>query len=119
MQIDTPRQYFDQLAKQGKSPHLVNAIGTCEFDIEGAGTWRVEFNRGNLSVAEKQPADRSQAGAYLHMTKADFVRLARGEGHENGITALLRGALKVEGDIRIAQYVQAILPVPAEWESAS
>ena len=39
------------------------------------------------------------------------MRLARGDGHENIMTALLRGAVhELHGDISFAQKVQALLP---------
>jgi hypothetical protein len=120
MQIDTPRQFFDQLAKQGRSAQLVNCAGSWEFVIEGAGSWRVEFDHGTVRVLEERAGDRPlQAGARVRMKSADFVRLARGDGHENVITSLLRGAVQVEGDIRVAQYIQNVLPVPTDWENAS
>jgi hypothetical protein len=120
VEIDTPRQYFERLADHGHSPYLVNTAGTWEFDIEGHGSWRVEFEHGALRVVPPDPArEPPRAGARLRITGADFVRLARGDGHENVITALLRGALRVEGDLLTAQLIQAVLPVPTEWESAT
>lgn len=120
MQIDTPRQYFEQLARHGRNSYLGHVVRTWEFDIDSAGFWRVEFDHGDLRVVEGRGESlTSPAGARVHMTSDAFVRLARGEGHENVTTAVLRGALVVEGDVRAMQCMKAVLPVPAEWESAS
>jgi hypothetical protein len=112
----TVRSYFDAIAAHPREPRLARAIGVCQFDIEGAGTFAIGVDRGTLALIEGPSA--ATATCRLRMRDEDFVRLARGDGHENLTTALLRGAIRFEGDLRFLAELQAILPAPADWSVA-
>ena len=114
MQIENASQYFGALAARGREPRLGSATGTWQFDIDGAGTWTVKVDQGAVNVASGQPAETPTA--QLKMSQSEFVQLANGESHENPLTALLRGAIKIGGDVPFAQRLFSILPMPDDWK---
>lgn len=116
MQIDNANQFFGALATRGREPRLGNATGTWQFDVEGAGTWTVKVDHGALSVASGQPS--VPATARLNLSEAELLRLADSGSHENPLTGLLRGAIRVAGDLGFAQRLLAIMPLPDDWKEA-
>jgi hypothetical protein len=115
MQLETPRECFDALARHGRDPdpYLQGWSGVWEFIIDDKQIWSVRLDDGRVSVSE---GSTGKALASIHIRESDFLRLARGEGHENVITTAVRGALRVEGDIRFAQRLQAVLPIRESLE---
>ena len=108
MVIDSPGSYFEAIAAKGWESQLAEVVGTWQFDIDDAGTWSIHVDHGAMQV--KQGPDPA-ANARLRFGRPEFLRLARGDQHENVLTALLRGAIReVDGDIAFAQKVQTILP---------
>lgn len=117
MPVDSPRDYFEALAARGREPRLHTLVGACEVDVEGVGSWTVYFDRGALRV---NPAADPAPTVRMRFEKSEFVRLCRGEGHENLLTAALRGEiLDFHGDLAFAQRLQAILPLPDDRNSPS
>jgi hypothetical protein len=117
MPIDNAHAFFEAVAAHEREPRLSDATGTWEFDVEGAGTWTISTDHGVLRV-DQGPLDAAagrKPRTRLRLKEDELVRLARGEGHENLLTALLRGALAVEGELAFAQRLQVILPVPEDW----
>ena len=108
MHIEKPADYFQAIAAHPWEPLLVHDVGTWQFEIDGAGTWSIAVDHGALRVA---PGPAPAATTRFRLSEPAFVRLARGDGHENIMTALLRGAVhELHGDISFAQKVQALLP---------
>jgi putative sterol carrier protein len=66
------------------------------FDIDGAGSWRVEVVDGAVSVAESQ----ASADCVIRAKEGTFRRLL--DGKENPTTAFMLGRIKVEGDMALA-----------------
>ena len=116
MHVDNANQFFGVLAARGREPRLGNTTGTWQFDVDNVGTWTVKVDRGALSVASGQPAGK--ANARLELSEAELVHLANGEGHENPLTGLLRGTIRVCGDVPFAQRLFSILPMPEDWKDA-
>jgi hypothetical protein len=116
MHVDNANQFFGAVASRGREPRLGNSTGTWQFDVDGVGTWTVKVDNGSLSVAAGQPPEPPTAQVAL--TEAELVRLANGENHENPLTGLLRGELRVGGDIPFAQRLFSILPLPDDWKEA-
>lgn len=116
MEVDAVRAYFEALASEGRAPRLPDAVGTVRFDIDGAGSWAVRVEHGDLTVTNR-PSGPSTCR--LHMAASDFLRLARGDEGENLVTALLRGIIRAEGDFAFLSKLQAILPMPDAWRQRS
>lgn len=116
MQIDSPRAYFRAVAARAADPWLGNAVGCWELDVDGAGSWTIHVDHGTLRVVE---GPDSAPTARIRVDEREFLRLARGEDHENLVTALLRGEiLAYEGDLTFAQKLATILPLPVDKGAA-
>jgi hypothetical protein len=113
MTIDSARGFFEALAARGSDARLTDAVGTWQFDVDGRGTWTVEVDRGALRVSEGPPKGHGGAPATtrVRLDEGELLRLARGDGHENLLMGLIRGALAVEGDLAFGQRLQSILPI--------
>jgi hypothetical protein len=113
MPIATAREFFATLASRGHDPRLAATSGTWQFDLAGGGAWSVKVDHGAFSVAEGlQPGSTT---ARFKLSEKELIRLANGEGHENLLTALLRGVIHLDGEFRFAQKLWGLVPLPAEW----
>jgi len=109
MTIDSPRDYFETIAARGSEPSLRNEVGTWQIDVDGVGTWSIHVDHGSLQVKN---GPEPTATARVRIGPSELVRLARGDQHENLLTALLRGAIReVHGDLAFAQKLQTIMPL--------
>ena len=103
---------LETLGKRGSDdPLLAKARGTVRFDIvngRGRGTesWLVRFDKGNIKVSR----GAGTADTVFRASRDVFDDL--GTGKENAFTARLRGAIDVEGDMRLAVLFQRLLPNP-------
>jgi hypothetical protein len=92
------REFFNVVAATKFQPRLRYISGVCRFDIEGAGSWRVEIKEGAVTVSEISKDDTSPADAVV-TTTADFLaRILAREGHLNLMTGLLQEEVTVRGD---------------------
>ncbi|HKQ72026.1 MAG TPA: SCP2 sterol-binding domain-containing protein [Polyangiaceae bacterium] len=112
MPIDSARSFFDLVKARGNEPRLQHLVGTWEFDIDGEGKWFASVDHGALDVRRDAPevAPRSK----LRVSRDDFLRVVRGDDHENLITASMRGLICFEGDIAFTQALGAFIPFEAE-----
>lgn len=112
MPIDSPRAYFEAIAARATEPWLHDAVGCWELDVDRAGSWTIHVDHGALRVVEGPDVAPT---VRIRVDEPEFLRLARGEDHENLITALLRGEiLAYEGDLTFAQKLTSILPLPTD-----
>ncbi len=117
MRIDSPRAYFQAIAARATEPWLHDAVGCWVIDVDGAGSWTIHVDHGALRVSDGPAAGPT---ARIRVDQPDFLRLARGEDHENLITALLRGEiLEYDGDLAFAQKLRSILPLPTDQGTPS
>jgi len=104
---DTARDIITNAQRRRESrtedPRLQGINGSYRFDIEGAGSWRMEVSDGTVAITEgTAPAD-----CVIRCEEADFVRIARGE--QNLLTAALQGRVQVEGDYALAQRLHGFV----------
>jgi putative sterol carrier protein len=100
---DTARSIMREAGGRGENPQLKGIAGSYRFDVEGAGSWRLEVKDGVTSVSESTaPAD-----CVIRCDEADFVRISRGE--QNLLTALLQGRVQIEGDYALAQRLHGFI----------
>ncbi len=117
MQIDSPMAYFQAIAARATEPCLHGAVGCWEIDVDGAGSWTIHVDHGALRVVDGPDAAPT---ARMRVDEREFLRLARGEDHENLFTAGLRGEiLDYEGDLTFAQKLASILPLPTDQGTPS
>jgi hypothetical protein len=112
------RALFEALARRAHEPRLSDVVGIWEFHVEHAGTWTVTVDHGALRVSSdadpRPPTGSRSPTTRLRLSEDEFVRLARGDRHENLFTGVIRGAIVVEGDVAFAQRLQTILPLQDE-----
>jgi hypothetical protein len=91
--------FFARLGTAGMHPRLRAVTGSSQFNIEGAGTWRVAFKDGVVTVSETGTTTTpSSADAVVTATAEDMVRVLRGEGYLNPFCAALQETMAVRGD---------------------
>jgi putative sterol carrier protein len=72
------------------------------FDIEGAGTWRLEADGDRLVVTESDaPAD-----CVIRTDERTFLRIVNGEQSPMG--AYMTGKVRVEGDLGLALQLRDV-----------
>jgi putative sterol carrier protein len=90
------REFFDGLEHRLDTEKLRGQTVSYRFDIDGAGSWRVGVDDGELEVEE----GREDADCVIAMKEDVFLRLLRGE--QNPATAFMMGRIKVHGDMSLA-----------------
>ena len=97
-----PRQFFDTLESRVDASKTAGLTNSYLFEIEGAGTWKVEVADGKVSVTE----GAGDADVTIRTSQETFSALASGE--QNPTTAYMTGKLKVEGDMGAALKLQKL-----------
>ena len=72
------------------------------FDIDGAGSWKVDVNDGSVSVTE----GGGEADCVISTSEETFQKIASGE--QNPTTAYMTGKIKVKGDMGAAMKLQKL-----------
>jgi putative sterol carrier protein len=72
------------------------------FDIDGAGTWKVDVQDGNVNVTE----GGGDADVTITTSEETFDKLVSGE--QNPTSAYMTGKLKVKGDMGAAMKLQKL-----------
>lgn len=93
------REFFESLGARG--PRGLRA--SYRFDIEGAGTWRVEVDDGAVFVEESDAA----ADCVIGTSEDTFLAIVRGE--QNAMGAYMTGKVTVEGDVGLALRLRELL----------
>jgi len=107
--VDATAKFFADLEQNNHQPLLEKATGSLRFELtEGNDVerWRLDVRSGDVAVSHKAGA----ADCILRTSKSVFDKLA--SGRDNPMTALLRGALTVEGDPDLLLAFGRILPGP-------
>ncbi|WBC15440.1 SCP2 sterol-binding domain-containing protein [Micromonospora sp. WMMA1998] len=102
--------FFDRLRRNGADDRLVKVSGSVRFDIHddrGVRHWRLDIDRGRLRVTE----DDNPASTVIRMSQQTAEALATGE--MNGLAAINRGEIMVDGDLALALRLGRLLPAPA------
>ena len=110
MMTDATEKFFDALVERGHEPLLEKATGTVRFDVkDGKKTdrWLVTILKGDIAVSRQNRRGDSVVSA----DKTLFDDIA--SGRTNAMAALLRGAMVVEGDVRLLALFQKLFPGPA------
>jgi len=104
---DPTTEFFEELGRRGHEPLLEKATGNVRFDLsDGKKTdrWLVAVTRGDLAVSRRHV----RADCVVSADRALFDGVASGK--TNAMAALLRGAMAVEGDVRLLVAFQRLFP---------
>jgi putative sterol carrier protein len=94
--VESAREFFEGLPARIDSERARAFDAAYRFDIEGAGTWRLESDGERAVVTESDaPAD-----CVIRTNENTFLRIVRGEQSPMG--AYMTGKVKVEGDLGLA-----------------
>jgi putative sterol carrier protein len=96
------REFFENLESRVDSSKTAGMNNSYVFEIDGAGTWRVDVTDGDVSVTE----GGGDADATIRASEETFEAIASGE--QNPTTAYMTGKLKVEGDMGAALKLQKL-----------
>jgi putative sterol carrier protein len=101
---ETAREFFTDLAARtaGGSERTRGLTASYRFDVEGAGSWRVDVDDGSVAVSESDgPAD-----CVIAVPEDLFLRIV--SGRQSPMGAFLMGKIRVEGDTGLAMRLKDI-----------
>ena len=103
MTAESAREFFEGLPARVSAEGARALANSYRFDIDGAGSWRVESEGDRLAVTESDaPAD-----CVIRADEKTFLRIVRGEQSPMG--AYMTGKVKVEGDLGLALRLRDLL----------
>jgi putative sterol carrier protein len=108
MAEDLIANFFCQLAEEGQIPTFAGESATLRFDVGNGEVerWYVTVEKGKATVVRQHKS----ADAVVRMKRPDVEAMVT--GRLNAQTALLRGAVAVEGSLAALMMFQRCLPGP-------
>jgi putative sterol carrier protein len=98
----TAREFFESLESRIDPSKTAGMTNSYVFEIDGAGTWKVDVQDGSVSVAE----GGGDADATISASEETFEQIASGD--MNATTAYMTGKLKIKGDMGAAMKLQKL-----------
>ena len=96
--------FFRRAAASGPQSRWGHISGVCQFNIEGAGTWRATIKKDVMTVTRGE-GDGTLPTCTISCSADVFLRLERREGRLNIYAAILQEVLTISGDIPFAYAV--------------
>ncbi|HEY8627614.1 MAG TPA: SCP2 sterol-binding domain-containing protein [Gaiellaceae bacterium] len=96
------KEFFDGLESRVDPSKTAGMKNSYLFEIEGAGTWKVDVDDGTVKVTE----GGGEADCTISTTEETFEKIASGE--QNPTSAYMTGKLKVKGDMGAAMKLQKL-----------
>ncbi len=96
------REFFEGLEGRMDPIKTAGMTSSYVFEIEGAGTWKVDVDDGSVSVTE----GGGEADATIAASEETFQQVASGD--LNATTAYMTGKLKVRGDMGAAMKLSRL-----------
>ena len=98
----TAREFFEGLESRVDASKTAGMTNSYVFEIDGAGTWKVDVKDGTVSVTE----GGGDADATISASEDTFGQIASGD--LNATTAYMTGTLKIKGDMGAAMKLQKL-----------
>ena len=99
---ETTQEFFANLASRADSSKTAGMTNSYVFDIDGAGTWKVDVDDGAVSVTE----GGGDADVTINASQETFEQIIAGE--QNPTSAYMTGKLKIKGDMGAAMKLQKL-----------
>ena len=96
------REFFESLESRLDPAKTVGMTNSYVFEIDGAGTWKVDVDDGKVAVSE----GGGEADATISASEETFQQIASGD--LNATTAYMTGKLKVRGDMGAAMKLSRL-----------
>ncbi|HEU6443655.1 MAG TPA: SCP2 sterol-binding domain-containing protein [Gaiellaceae bacterium] len=96
------REFFESLESRLDPSKTAGMTNSYVFEIDGAGTWKVDVDDGTVSVTE----GGGDADATISASEDTFQQIASGD--LNATTAYMTGKLKVRGDMGAAMKLSRL-----------
>jgi putative sterol carrier protein len=96
------REFFDTLESRVDPSKTAGMNNSYLFDIDGAGTWKVDVQDGSVNVTE----GGGDADVTISTSEETFEKMVSGE--QNPTSAYMTGKLKVKGDMGAAMKLQKL-----------
>ncbi|MFR9781013.1 SCP2 sterol-binding domain-containing protein [Micromonospora sp. MS34] len=101
--------FFEALGRRGHERLLEEASGSIRFDLEHdheVDRWLLMITRGDVRVSRGKGA----ADCVITGHRSTFDRIVTGRSHI--YAAWVRNELKADGDVRLARFIQRLMPGP-------
>jgi putative sterol carrier protein len=98
----TAREFFESLEGRIDPSKTAGMTNSYVFEIDGAGTWKVDVQDGSVSVTE----GGGDSDATISASEETFEKIASGD--MNATTAYMTGKLKIKGDMGAAMKLQKL-----------
>jgi putative sterol carrier protein len=102
--MTTAREFFEGLEGRLEPSKTAGMTNSYVFEIDGAGTWRVDVDDGTVKVDEG--GGDGDADATIAASEETFQQIASGD--LNATTAYMTGKLKVRGDMGAAMKLSRL-----------
>ncbi|MGC4891281.1 SCP2 sterol-binding domain-containing protein [Micromonospora sp. DT227] len=102
--------FFDGLGRSSPDERLVKVSGSVRFDIHddrGVHHRRLDIDHGRLRVSD------DDGPATTVITLSERTAVAMVAGGMNGLAAISRGEILVDGDLALALRIGRLFPKPA------
>jgi putative sterol carrier protein len=100
---ESAQQFFDELAANADASRVSDLTASYRFDIEGAGSWRVNVQAGAVTVEQSQePAD-----CMIATDEQTFLGVVQNQ--LSPIGAFMTGKIRVEGDMGLALRLRELI----------
>ena len=99
---DSVQDFFASLSSRADPSKTAGMNNSYIFDIDGAGTWKVDVDDGAITVAEGD----GDADVTISTSSETFEKIVAGE--LNPTSAYMTGKLKIKGDMGAAMKLQKL-----------
>jgi putative sterol carrier protein len=103
MRAETAREFFEGAPSRIDPARTKGFRASYRFDVEGAGSWRVEVDDGEVRIEENE----SPADCVVRAGEDTFLRIVNREASPMG--AFLTGKVRVEGDMGLLLKLREFL----------
>ena len=100
---ENARQFFEEAKARIDPARTVGKRMSYRFDVEGAGTWRVDVNDGTVDVEERG----GDADCVIRTSEETFLKIVN--GRQSPMSAYMTGKVKVEGNMALAMQLRDLI----------